>query len=181
MASSLDAGAAEYVPLLSPVSALLGHSGDDRLTLLIGLQWSASRGTITVSSQAASPHIAYNYLSEPGDVELLRNAVRGGAELVTAFDGLFDRFANIDERVLADDTLLDAWIRAHVGTAQHLSGSAPFGRPGDRSVVDQYGRMQGVSGLRIADTAILPTVPRRTAATAVLIGERVADFMVRGL
>ena len=182
MASSLDAGAAEYVPLLSPVSALLGHSGDDRLTLLIGLQWSASRGTITISSRAASPHIAYNYLSEPGDVALLRDAVRGGAGLVAAFDGLFDRFANIDARVLADDSLLDAWIRAHVGTAQHLSGSAQFGPPGDRRVVDQYGRVEGVSGLRVADTSILPTVPHRgTAATAVLIGERIADFIQRGL
>ena len=182
MASSLDAGAAEYVPLLSPLSGLLGHDGDDRLTLLVGLQWSASRGTITISSRAASPHIAYNYLSDPGDVRLLRNAVRGGAELVAAFDGLFDRFANIDTRVLADDTLLDAWIRAHVGTAQHLTGTAPFGAGGDRSVVDQYGRVAGVGGLRIADTAILPTVPRRgTAATAVLIGERIADFIARGL
>jgi choline dehydrogenase-like flavoprotein len=35
--------------------------------------------------------------------------------------------------------------------------------------------------LRVADTSILPTVPSRgPAATAVLIGERVAEFMARG-
>jgi choline dehydrogenase-like flavoprotein len=47
--------------------------------------------------------------------------------------------------------------------------------------VDQYGKVHGVEGLRIADTSILPTAPRRgPAATAVLIGERIADFMHRG-
>ncbi len=182
MASSLDAGAAEYVPLLAPVSALLGDRGDNRLTLLVGLQSSASRGTITISSHAPSPHISYNYLSEPADAALLRDAIRVGAELVAGFDGLFDRFADLDARILADDSLLDGWMRSHLGTAQHLSGSAPFGPPGGGSVVDQYGRVEGVSGLRVADISILPTVPHRgTAATAVLIGERIADFIARGL
>jgi choline dehydrogenase-like flavoprotein len=47
--------------------------------------------------------------------------------------------------------------------------------------VDQYGRVHGVTGLRVADTSILPTTPTRgPAATAVLIGELVADFMRTG-
>jgi len=48
------------------------------------------------------------------------------------------------------------------------------------AVVDQFGRVRGLEGLRIADTSILPAAPMRgPAATAVLIGEVVADS-IRG-
>lgn len=77
--------------------------------------------------------------------------------------------------------LLDRWLRSHLGTAILLCGSAKFGRPDDPlTVVDQYGRVHGVVGLRVADTSILPTAPLRgPAATAILIGELVADFIRR--
>ncbi len=46
------------------------------------------------------------------------------------------------------------------------------------AVVDQYGRVHGVTGVRVADTSILPSAPSRgPAATAILIGERMADFI----
>jgi choline dehydrogenase-like flavoprotein len=49
------------------------------------------------------------------------------------------------------------------------------------AVVDGYGRVHGVAGLRVADTSILPDVPSRgPAATAVLLGERIAEFVARG-
>ncbi len=48
------------------------------------------------------------------------------------------------------------------------------------AVVDQAGRLHGVDGLHLADTSILPAVPRRGPAnTAVLIGEVVADALRR--
>ena len=83
--------------------------------------------------------------------------------------------------MLADDDLLDAWLLDHLGTAIHLCGSARFGPADDAcAVCDQYGRVRGITGLRVADTSILPTAPTRgPAATAVLIGELVADAMGR--
>lgn len=46
------------------------------------------------------------------------------------------------------------------------------------AVVDQFGRVHGIDGLRIADTSILPSAPLRgPAATAVLIGEVIADSL----
>ena len=73
-------------------------------------------------------------------------------------------------------------MRRHLGTAIHLCGSAKLGPAGDpASVVDQYGRVHGIEGLRVADTSILPTTPTRgPAATAVLVGELIAGFMRRG-
>jgi choline dehydrogenase-like flavoprotein len=46
------------------------------------------------------------------------------------------------------------------------------------AVVYQYGRVHGLTGLRVADTSILPWAPSRgPAATAIMIGERMADFI----
>jgi choline dehydrogenase-like flavoprotein len=53
---------------------------------------------------------------------------------------------------------------------------------GADAVVDQYGRVHGIRGLRVADTSILPDAPQRgPAATAVLIGEVIADGIRRDL
>ena len=53
---------------------------------------------------------------------------------------------------------------------QVSGGTAAMGR-----VVDGEGRVHGVSGLRVADTSILPTAPHRGPAnTTVLIDELVA-------
>jgi choline dehydrogenase len=81
--------------------------------------------------------------------------------------------------VLGADRELDDWIRAHLTTAIHLSGTARMGPPSDAgAVVDQELRVRGVSGLRVVDTSVLPRVPSRgPAATAVMLGERAAEFM----
>lgn len=73
---------------------------------------------------------------------------------------------------LEDDRSLDRWIRTRLGTSQHTCGTVPMG---PSAAVDAHGRVHGVSGLRVADTSILPTAPLRgPAATAVLIGELIA-------
>lgn len=49
------------------------------------------------------------------------------------------------------------------------------------AVVDQYGVVHGLQGLRIADTSIMPDCVRaNTNATAMVIGERVSDFVLDG-
>lgn len=84
--------------------------------------------------------------------------------------------------VLADDRELDRWIRAHLTTAVHLSGTARMGPDGDPgAVVDQELRVRGIEGLRVVDTSVRPRVPSRgPAATAVMPGERAAGLMTQG-
>ncbi|MGO9779575.1 MAG: GMC oxidoreductase, partial [Streptosporangiaceae bacterium] len=42
-------------------------------------------------------------------------------------------------------------------------------------------RVHGVTGLRVADTSIFPLAPSRgPAATAIMAGERIADFIRTG-
>lgn len=157
------------------------HQND--LAFLVALQIETSRGQITLQSSdpRVQPRIDYNYLSTERDLSRMREVVRMSAKILTSapYKPLFKRFTELNDEILADDLLLNKWMRNHLGTALHLCGSAKFGYPDDpNTVVDQYGRVHGVERLRVADTSILPTAPSRgPAATAVLIGELVADFI----
>ena len=80
---------------------------------------------------------------------------------------------------MASDDALDLWIRRNVGTARHGSGTCKIVPDSDlMAVVDQQCRVNGVHGLWVADSSIMPQVPRANAsATAIMIGEWVADWV----
>lgn len=163
VALNLDAGAdpAGDVEILLFVRPFV-PGGD--LHLMCALQHPDSRGTITLDA------ISYDYLRTEHDRRRLRHAIRTAAELLRA--GLGTRTAPGGD-VLGNDRALDGWVAAHLTTAVHLCGSAAIG-----SVVDAELRVYGVDGLRVADTSVLPTVPRRgPAATAVAIGEKAATLL----
>jgi choline dehydrogenase-like flavoprotein len=157
----------------------------DDLAFLVSLQAETSRGMITLESPDPDvpPRIDFNYLSTETDVRRMREAVRVAAGLLQApaFEPIFEQLTDLTEDTLQSDDRLDRWMHSHLGTAIHLCGSAKFGPANDPdAVVDQYGRVHGVTGLRVADTSILPTAPTRgPAATAILIGERMAEFIRR--
>ena len=49
------------------------------------------------------------------------------------------------------------------------------------AVVDQYGKVHGLQGLRVVDASIMPDCIRaNTNVTTMMIGERVADFIKQG-
>ncbi|MFK0288747.1 mycofactocin system GMC family oxidoreductase MftG [Streptomyces sp. NPDC090499] len=125
--------------------------------------------------------IDYGYLRTAGDRRRMREAVRVTAALAgtAAFGEMSSGLLEPDPAILEDDDLLDRWIRARLGTAQHTCGTVPMGPAADPgAAVDGHGRVYGVRALRVADTSILPTAPLRgPAATAVLIGEFVARAM----
>ncbi|MEU6200744.1 mycofactocin system GMC family oxidoreductase MftG [Streptomyces sp. NPDC047061] len=151
------------------------------LAFLVSVQTPRPTGRLRLdpAGPGQPPSLDHGYLSTAEDRRRLREVVRVTAELAATADfaevggGLTDP----GPRVTAEDRLLDEWIRGHLGTCHHTCGTVPLG-----PAVDAYGRVHGVAGLRVADTSILPTPPLRgPAATAVLIGELVADAMRRGL
>lgn len=179
-------GDLEILLAVKPPGYLLGGAGHgvtaategaqtpDALELIVSLQAPAGRGTITLAAAdpLTPPRIEYRYLEEADDRARLRIGIRTAVALLQsdAFTALFDGLSDLSAATLADDAQLDAWVHAHLGTAIHLCGSAPMG-----AVVDGHGRVRGVTGLRVADTSILPVVPTRgTSATAVLVGEVIA-------
>lgn len=159
----------------------LAHRDD--LQLIVALQQPEARGRISLTSAdpLQQPRIEYRHLSTSSDLSRMRTGIRTAVRLLRArsFAGVLGNLTELTDETLTQDADLNAWMLAHLGTAIHLCGSAPMGIADDgTSVTDAHGRVHGVPGLRVADTSILPWVPSRgPAAAAVLIGERIAEFM----
>ena len=130
------------------------------------------------------PFLDYNFLEEEFDRQRLREAVRICVELAE-YEGLR---AIIDERLhpsdeaLESDDALDAWMMRWVTTSHHISGTCKMGPDSDpAAVVDQYGNVHGLDGLRVVDASIMPDCIRaNTNVTTMMIGERVADMIKQG-
>ena len=147
------------------------------------LELPAGKGAVTLAS--ADPHdqpnLYYGFLEEPSDRERLREAVRVCFRLLEhgAFSDIVDGPLTPTEQDLASEDALDDWLNRNVTTSQHLAGTCKMGPDSDpTAVVDQYCRVRGLQGLRVADTSVMPDVVRaNTNTTAITIGERVADWM----
>ncbi len=147
------------------------------------LEQAAGKGEITLAS--ADPHdqpnLYYGFLEEPSDRERLREGVRLCFGLLEheAFKDIVAGPLTPTEEDLASDQALDEWLNKNVTTSQHLAGTCKMGPASDpMAVVDQYCRVHGLEGLRVADTSVMPDVVRaNTNTTAMAIGERVADWM----
>jgi choline dehydrogenase len=80
--------------------------------------------------------------------------------------------AQSDEALLEHIARLGATSYHPVGTCR--MGSDPM------AVVDTQLRVHGVSGLRVADASVMPTmVSSNTNAPSFMIGERCAEFVLR--
>ena len=81
--------------------------------------------------------------------------------------------------MLNDDDQLDLWMKRTVSSARHVSGTCKIGLDDDpMAVVDQHCKVRGIEGVWVADSSVIPRVPRaNTNASAIMIGERVADWL----
>ena len=133
------------------------------------------------SDPAVQPSINYRYFHNENDMRRMRDAVRLAADMLEsdAYRDVMDHRTAPTDETLSDDDTLDAWIRQTVGTSRHVSGTCRIGPDDDpMAVTDQQCRVRGVHGLWIADSSIMPQVTRaNTNATAIMIGERVADWI----
>ena len=77
---------------------------------------------------------------------------------------------------------LDLWIKKHVLTGHHVSCTAKMGPQNDTmAVVNQYGKVYGVDGLRIGDASIMPDCVRANInVTVMVVAEKIADFIKDG-
>ena len=73
---------------------------------------------------------------------------------------------------------IDAWLRANVRTAMHPTSTCAMGND-EMAVVDGQLRVRGLSGLRVADASIMPTiVGGNTNAPAIMIAEKAVDLVL---
>ena len=150
------------------------------------LQLELSAGELRLSSADPNvqPLLNYGYFTDPFDLERMRNATRVAIQLgeYPAFkDLLIERISPTDEELASDDAL-DEWLMRNTGTSHHVSCTCKMGSTSDpMAVVDQYGWVHGLKGLRVADASIMPDCIRaNTNATTIMIGERIADWIREG-
>ncbi|MCY1383284.1 Oxygen-dependent choline dehydrogenase [compost metagenome] len=84
--------------------------------------------------------------------------------------------------VRTDDEILH-FCREYGATIFHPSGTARMGPASDpMAVVDERLRVHGVTGLRVVDCSIMPTlVSGNTNVPVVMLAERAADFILQDL
>ena len=152
-----------------------------RLTCMLQAAFSAGELSLASAEPHDKPHLSYRYLEDPRDLQRLREAMRICQRLLAhpALEPLIKGWLAPTEENLASDEALDTWLIQNVNTTYHTSGTCKMGPGSDpMAVVDQYGRVKGLQGLRIADLSIAPDVVRaNTNATAIMIAERVADWI----
>ena len=151
-----------------------------RMTCILQQAESAGELRLISANPHDKPQIDYRYLRSERDRRRLREAVRLCREILAqpGFAGIAGPAVSPTDAELGDDGALDDWLLRNVFTTFHTSGSCRMGPATDEmAVVDQYCRVHGVSNLRVVDISICPDVVRaNTNATAVMIGERAAEF-----
>ena len=150
------------------------------------LQLALGKGELTL--QSTDPHVQpllnYNYYQEEEDLRRMREAIRLGvriAEQPQFSSILLERIMPTDEELESDEAL-DDWLRRNSGTSHHVSGTCKMGPASDTmAVVDQFLKVKGLQGLRVADASVMPDCIRaNTNATTIMIGEKVSDFIKEG-
>ncbi|MGO2112504.1 MAG: GMC family oxidoreductase [Pseudoclavibacter sp.] len=154
---------------------------EQAFTFLAGVVRPYSRGTVSLASSDThdAPVIDLNYFDDPRDLQTMRDAIdvcrNIGAQPALAEERGSELFPGED--VTGD--ALDEYVRNQVLTYHHPSGTCRMGTDAD-AVVDPELRVHGIEGLRVADCSVFPSITSgNTHAPAVLVGERVADFILR--
>lgn len=127
------------------------------------------------------PTIHPNYLATDTDQRTIVKGIQV-ARRIAGFSPLkehiIEEFAPGREVGFDDyDATLD-WARNTAVTIYHPTGTCKMGQD-DMAVVDERLRVRGVSGLRVADCSIMPTiVSGNTNAPAIMIGEKASDMIL---
>jgi choline dehydrogenase len=139
-----------------------------------------SRGEIRLKSSDPAEHAAIlpNYLAAETDQRAMIDGLKMSREIASRPS--IARYIAGEylpgEDIRGDAALLD-YARTYGGTIYHPCGTAKMGQ--DRmAVVDDQLRVHGLTGLRVADASIMPTlVSGNTNAACIMIGEKAADLL----
>lgn len=148
-----------------------------------------SRGELVLTSTdpTAQPRVEERMLSDERDLPRLRVGVRALVDLARRAEttAILDRPLETENAALLaaldNDSRLDEHLLAAVGDAQHGTSTCRMGDPDDHhSVVDPACRVLGVSGLRVVDASIFPSVTRaNTNLATIMTAELMADRLDR--
>jgi len=140
-----------------------------------------SKGSVhvTTANSAMPPAIRYNFLAERIDRDCLFAGMRIVRRLVEAKPLAWLGAEEIapGRKARSDDELLD-FVNRTAETAYHPIGTCKMGAD-TLAVVDDRLRVRGISGLRVADASIMPTLTSgNTNAPSIMIGEKAARMVL---
>lgn len=146
----------------------------------VGSMRSPSRGRIRLTSKNPFDHpsILFNYMSTEQDWREFRDAVRITREIMhqPALDQYRGREISPGS-ALKTDQQIDEFVKNHAETAYHPSCSCKMGED-DLAVVDGYGRVHEIDGLRVVDASIMPLIiTGNLNATTIMMAEKIADHI----
>jgi len=125
------------------------------------------------------PRIQPNYLATEADREEFRDAVKLTREIFA--QKAFDPFRGEEIQPGKDvktDAEIDAFVRERADSAYHPCGTCKMGVD-DMAVVDPEARVRGLSGLRVVDASIMPSVVSGNLnAPTIMIAEKCADMIL---
>ena len=128
------------------------------------------------------PVIQPNYLSAPGDWQVLLGGLRLMRRLLSTPEILRHAEAEVlpGPQVQTDDEWLD-FARRNGSTTYHLIGTCKMGPDTDpMAVVNDRLQVRGLERLRVVDASVMPSmISANTYATTMAIAEKGAD-MIRG-
>ena len=143
-----------------------------------------ARGHVRIRSPmpADAPAIQANYLSTPADRQVAADSLRLTRRIVAmpALARYAPREIRPGVQFQSDDEL--ARLAGDIGTTIfHPVGTCRMGRADDpAAVVDARLRVRGVTGLRIADASVMPTITSgNTNAPTLMIAERAAEWIMQ--
>jgi choline dehydrogenase len=156
--------------------------GEHSFQVHIDLMRPRSLGHVNIRSAdpAEPPSILFNYLQDPQDRLDLRASVRLTREILAqpALAPFCGEELSPGSQTQSDEAI-DSFVRQGVETCYHPVGTCRMGKTDD-CVVDEQCRVRGVTGLRVVDASIMPSiVSGNTNAPTIMIAEKVSD-LIRG-
>jgi len=140
-----------------------------------------ARGQVWLRSAdpTAKPRIITNSLSEPEDLDSMIAGMELGREIADQAPLKEIRVKELKPGPEASGRAeLEADLRRRMMLIYHPVGTARMSDTHELAVVDSRLRVHGITGLRVVDASIMPTITGgNTHAPTVMIGERAADLI----
>ena len=134
---------------------------------------------IATSNPLDAPEIHPNYLATEHDNALMLEGMKLCRDLLAtpAFKSVVEDEIYPGRQVVSDEKLTD-FIKDNAWTVFHPCGTCRMGISSQTSVVDNRLRVHGMTGLRIADASVFPTITTgNTNAPSIMVGEKASDLI----